>query len=261
MWDNITNFRRKMDAGQLCVGPGISFSDPAVSEALVGCADFLWLDLEHTPMSLEAMHAHILATRGSGVPGLVRVPTSDVGMIKRVLDTGAEGLIVPQVRSADEVRQVAAACRYAPQGDRGFGPRRSCDFGRRPLADYLAESNEHLFVAVQIEHVDAWENLDDILAVDGIDSIVIGPYDLSSSLGHPGEIDHPRVTAAVESIVKRSRQAGRYVGLGMFPNVDRAVAAQQLGVHWVQCGGDWGYMARYADELYATIRQRIAAGK
>lgn len=259
MWDNIVNFRRKMDSGQFCVGPGISFSDPAVSEALVASADFLWLDLEHTPMSLEAMQAHVLATRGSGVPALVRVPTSDVSLIKRVLDTGAEGVIVPQVRTADEVRQVAAACRYAPAGERGFGPRRSCDFGRRPVADYLAESNRNLFVAVQIEHADALANLDAILRVDGIDSLVIGPYDLSSSLGVPGQIDHASVTTAIESIVARSRQAGRYVGMGMFPDVERTVAAQKLGVHWVQCGSDWGYMSRFADELYGSIRARMAS--
>ncbi|MBX3413756.1 MAG: hypothetical protein KF708_13780 [Pirellulales bacterium] len=258
MWDNIAQFRRKLDAGQFCIGPGISFSDPAASEALVGMADFLWLDLEHTPLSLESLQAHILATRGSGVPGLVRVPTSDVGLIKRVLDTGAEGIIVPQVRSAAEVQAIADHCRYAPLGQRGFGPRRSIGYGRQSVADFLAASNQHLFVAVQIEHVAAYDDLDAILQVEGIDSIVVGPYDLSSSFGVPGEIEHPQVAGAIHSIVERSRRAGRYVGLGMFPDVEQAVAAQRLGVQWVQCGTDWGYVASFADQLYGDIRQRLA---
>lgn len=261
MWDNIANFRRKLDAGQFCVGPGISLSDPAASEALVGSADFLWLDLEHTPMSLEAVQSHILATRGSGVPGLVRVPTSDVGYIKRVLDTGAEGLIVPQVRSAAEVRAVAAHCRYAPQGERGFGPRRSIDYGRQSVADYLAASNKSFFLAVQIEHVAALEDLDAILQVDGVDSIVVGPYDLSGSMGLLGELGHPKVKSAIDSIVQRSRKADRYVGMGMFPDVEQALAAQRLGVQWVQCGTDWGYMASFADKLYGAIRQGSGGSK
>jgi len=261
MWDNIATFRRKLDAGQFCVGPGISFSDPAASEALVGSADFLWLDLEHTPMSLEAIQAHILATRGSGVPGLVRVPTSDVGYIKRVLDTGAEGLIVPQVRSAAEVRAVAANCRYAPQGERGFGPRRSIEYGRQSVADFLAASNKNFFLAVQIEHVAALEDLDAILTVEGVNSIVVGPYDLSGSMGLLGELSHPKVARAIESIVQRSRKAGRYVGMGMFPDVEQALAAQRLGVQWVQCGTDWGYVASFADKLYGSIRQRASGAK
>lgn len=259
MWDNIANFRRKMDAGQFCLGPGVSLADPAVSEALAASADFLWIDLEHTPLSLESMQAHILATRGSGTPALVRVPSSDTAWIKRVLDTGAEGVIVPQVRSADEVRRVAADCRYAPQGERGFGPRRSCEYGRQPLAEFLETSNRQLFAAVQIEHVDALADLDAILAVPGIDSIVIGPYDLSASMGRLGQLDHPEVKSAIESIVSRSRKAGRYVGMGMMPDVEQAAAAQQLGVHWAQCGGDWGYLAKFADDLYSAIRQRIAS--
>src|SRR5258708_6784198 len=144
--NHIDLFRERLDSGRLCLGPAITFSDPAVTEALAPSVDFVWIDLEHNPTSLESLAAHLIAARAGGTPALVRVPSSDVAWIKRVLDTGAEAVIVPQVRSADEVRQVVSACRYPPQGTRGFGPRRAADYGRRNAAEYVPEANVRGFV-------------------------------------------------------------------------------------------------------------------
>ncbi|HET6880127.1 MAG TPA: aldolase/citrate lyase family protein [Pirellulales bacterium] len=251
-------FRQRLDSGKVCLGPSITLSDPVVTEALAPSVDFFWLDLEHNPTSLESLSAHLIAARAGGAPALVRVPCSDVAWIKRVLDVGAEGIIVPQVRSVAEVRSIASACRYPPQGTRGFGPRRSGNYGREPLDQYLAESNRRVFVAIQIETAEAYGELDSILDVPGYDSIVIGPNDLSGSLGLMGQLDHPRVVEAVASIASRSRAAGRYVGIGMAPDVEHALRAARQGVHWVQIGGDCGFLIDAADRLYARVRERIA---
>jgi hypothetical protein len=138
-------------------------SDPAVTEALGRTVDFFWIDLEHSPLGLELMQAHLIAARAVGVPALVRVPAAEAWFIKRVIDTGASGLIVPQVRSPDEVRSVVQACRYQPQGDRGYGPRRASNYGHD--VGYLETINRDLFVSVQIEHVEAVRALDEIAAV------------------------------------------------------------------------------------------------
>src|ERR1051326_6732481 len=114
MYSAIRAFRERLKAGRPCLGAAITISDPAVTEALGREVDFFWIDLEHTPLNLETLQAHLIAARAVNVAAIVRVPGSEVPFIKRVLDMGAPGIIVPQVRSAAEVKQVVDACRYKP---------------------------------------------------------------------------------------------------------------------------------------------------
>ena len=119
----LKQFREKMDSGISCIGPSITLKDPFISEALGPESDFLWIDAEHSPMSIESVTGHLLAARACNKPALVRVPGSATESIKPVLDSGVDGIIVPQVTGVDEVRKVVADCRYPPLGRRGFGPR------------------------------------------------------------------------------------------------------------------------------------------
>ncbi len=255
---NIHKFRDKLKAGQVCLGPGISLTDPAVTEALCDSADFLWLDLEHSPISLESLQAHLIAARAGGTPILVRVPSGDVAWVKRVLDIGAEGVILPQAGSVAEVEQFVAACRYPPQGRRGFGPRRASNYGRQNLASYLSACNRDVFVAVQIETAAALEAVDVIARVPGLDSLVVGPADLAGSLvGAPGQVDHPKVLEAIATVCTRARAADLSVGIGMGPDVEYATRVARLGVQWIQCGGDCSFMIRAADTVYQNIRSRL----
>lgn len=255
MFARIEAFRKKLDAGGPCLGASISFADPAVTEALGRSVDFLWIDLEHTALDLGSLQSHLIAARAAGVPALVRVPSSDVAWIKRVIDSGAEGLIVPQVSSAAEVRAVVSACRYAPLGNRGYGPRRPSDYGRSGGTDYLDQANRQLFVAAQIENMAAVRDLDAILEIPHLDSMVIGPYDLAMSMGKRGDVNDPEVLSAIQTMVRAARRAGRYVGMGMGAG-DEAYArrAVEMGVQWLQVGGDYSYMIRFADALVARLR-------
>ncbi len=258
---NIHKFRAKLKAGQVCLGPGVSLTDPAVTEALCDSVDFLWLDLEHSPISLESLQAHLIAARAGGAPILVRVPSGEPAWVKRVLDIGAEGVILPQAGSLAEVEQFVAACRYPPQGRRGFGPRRATNYGRQELAAYLAAANRDVFVAVQIETAAALEALDAIVRVPGIDALVVGPADLAGALaGAPGQVEHPRVLEAIATICARARGAGLSVGIGMGPDVGYATRVARLGVNWIQCGGDCGFMIQAADAVYREVRGRLADG-
>ncbi len=255
MYDEIHRFRSRLDGQETLLGVGITLTDPAVTEALAASVDFLWIDTEHTHLSYESVLAHLIAARSCGKPALVRVPTSDVGRIKPLLDIGADGIIVPQVRSAEEVRQVVAACRYPPLGTRGFGPRRAAGYGRTAGdAEYFAHANASVYVAVQIENRDALQDLDAIVAVPGLDSIALGPYDLSIALGYPGEIMHPEVRPALQKIITAARNAGKHVGTGLGPNTDLAQQLIRMGVQWLQCGDDYGHMIRSTDHLFSDIR-------
>jgi 2-keto-3-deoxy-L-rhamnonate aldolase RhmA len=178
-----------------------------------------------------------------------------VSSIKPVLDMGADGIITPQVKSADEVRQVVQHCRYKPIGDRGHGPRRASDYGNYGGGvEYAAAANDGVFVVVQIERADALADLDNILAVDGYDSLAIGPSDLAASMGHTGNYNHPEVQKALETIIRKSLAAGKFIGSGMGPEAQFAQHLFDLGAQWIQCGDDFSYMMKYCAQLYSSIR-------
>ena len=130
IFEGIDIFRRRLAAGEVLLGSGIGLIDPQVSEALAESVDFLWIHLEHTPMSPEAMRGHLMAARGRRRAIVVRLPGSDTAFLKPVLDAGAPGIVVPQVSSVEEVQGVIDDCRYPPVGGRGFGPLVASDYGR-----------------------------------------------------------------------------------------------------------------------------------
>ena len=255
----IAQFRERLAADAVCIGASITFTDPRVTDALADSVDFLWIDLEHSFMSPEALSGHLLAARGRNKPALVRVTGSTTPFIKPVLDMGADGIIVPQVRSADEVWRIVRDCRYPPQGHRGYGPRVPSNYGRDGGAAYLERANRELFVAVQIETVEALAALDDILAIPGLDSLVLGPQDLSGALGRLGDVEHPTVVAAIQTVITKTRASGRSVGAGMGTDVAYAAKMAQSGVQWLQVGGDYGYMVEGMDRIAGGIRSRLAA--
>ena len=201
MKEHIAKFRNDLSAGKKCIGAGISLSDPLVSEALADSADFLWIDLEHSNMSPNAVNGHLLAARGKNKPAFVRVSAGSTPLIKSALDAGADGIIVPQVRSVEEVRGILADCRYPPAGRRGFGPRVPSNFGRFTGTAYTQEANESVLVMVMIETADALETIEQITALPGLDSVVIGPADLTLALGEGRNMRSPRIEAAMRRIV------------------------------------------------------------
>ncbi|MFL2865337.1 MAG: HpcH/HpaI aldolase family protein [Pirellulaceae bacterium] len=255
MYDNIQAFKNKMDAGQLCVGPTVSFSDASVTEALAATADYIWIDLEHSPTNFESMVNHIIACRACSVPGIVRVPSGEIAWVKRVLDAGAEGIILPQAQTVAEVQEFVNACRYPMQGTRGYGPRRSTNYGRIENDTYLSQANRETFVVGQIESRTLVDNIDALVSIDGLDGVVIGPYDLSGSYDLPGEIDHPTVVEAIQLSIDKCREAGVYVGVGMGSSAATAKRWHAAGANWAMVGADYQYMVQFADDLYKSIRK------
>ncbi|MEP7358980.1 MAG: aldolase/citrate lyase family protein [Anaerolineales bacterium] len=254
--DPFFHFREKIAAGGVCIGPGISLTDPRVTDALGDSVDFIWIDLEHSLMSPEAVAGHMLAARGRHVPVLVRVVAGETAFIKPILDAGADGIIVPQVTSAAEVKRAVDDCRYPPVGTRGYGPRVPSNYGRDGGDDYVRRANEDVFTSVMIETRQAVEAIDEIVAVPGLDSIVLGPMDLSASYGLLGQVEHPTVVAALEHVIARARAAGCLVGSGMGVDSATAVRMAKRGVQWVQIGGDCGYLIAHMD----LLRREVEAG-
>lgn len=204
-------------------------------------------------LSAESLNAHLLAARGCQVPSLVRVPTGQTCFIKPMLDSGANGIIVPMVRSSEEVKSIVADCRYPPLGTRGFGPRLPSKYGRDPIDVVVERENREVFVAVMIETAEALEDIDQIVQVKGLDSVVIGPVDLSFALEVGGDLENPKVVAAQEIIIAKAKAAGVIVGAGLAPDASYGRILVARGVQWLQAGGDFAYLHQYFDQMKAEI--------
>jgi 2-keto-3-deoxy-L-rhamnonate aldolase RhmA len=204
--------KQRWKEGKPGFGMWADLGSPAVIEAMCELdLDFILLDGEHGISSYEGVLPMMQAMNGAKAAAIVRVPAGEYIPIKRVLDMGAEGILVPQVRTAEEVAKIVSLCRYAPQGIRGVGPYRASRY-EMDFEDYFNRANEEIAVVVQIENNDAVKNLDAILAVKGLDGVFIGPADLASDMGHFPNIDAPAVQKAIEDILNRSRKAGLPVG-------------------------------------------------
>jgi 2-dehydro-3-deoxyglucarate aldolase/4-hydroxy-2-oxoheptanedioate aldolase len=254
--ENAVPFRDKLQRGQVCLGTCITFRDPTVTEALADALDFVWIDTEHNPLSLGDVQGHILAAKGTGATALVRVPWNDPVLIKPVLDIGAAGVIVPLVRTAEDVRRAIAACRYMPEGIRGYGPRRPSNYGRRGGPDFIREANALVLTVPQIEHFEALNNLDEILAVPGLTTVVLGPNDLAGSLGHPGEPRHPEVLRAIDTVLAKGQRAGIPVGLAGGGEPDEFVHWVRKGVRWLSIGADFWLLVRAIAQWTNPVRNQ-----
>ena len=249
--NNVDRFKAKVARGELCVGTSITFTDPAISE-LVGDAgyDFTWIDMEHCPIDIATALGHVMAVRGTGAAPFIRVPTGDPVIIKPVLELHPAAIIAPQVQSVDDVERVVAACKYPPVGIRGFGPRRGRQFGGQPYPEYLIDADEQIMVIVQIEHIDAVTDLDEILAVEGLDGLCVGFNDLAGSMGLSGKVTDPRVVAVTEEVIDKTRQSDKTIGISM--GYDREAVAHWLarGLQWISLGGDFNL-------LYAKVKHTL----
>ncbi len=255
--ENANKFRDKIRRGEVSLGTTITFVDSTVTEALCSLLDFVWIDMEHNALSLETVQAHLMATKGSNTTSLARVPWNDAVLIKPVLDIGADGIIVPLVRTADDVRRAVAACRYPPEGIRGFGPRRASGYGRLGGPEFCRLANETVIIVVQIEHIEAVHNLDEILAVPGLTSVVLGPNDLSGSMGLMGQPRHPDVIREIETVIAKTRRAGLFVGIGIGDDPDILMEWADKGAHWLAMGSDVTLMLRAARQVSSRVREHM----
>ncbi|HEY5790191.1 MAG TPA: aldolase/citrate lyase family protein, partial [Gammaproteobacteria bacterium] len=223
----------KLRAGTPATGCWQFTPSPDVAEILSLCGfDALLVDHEHGPGALESLLGILRAAGRNGTSVLVRVPWNDAVYLKRVLDLGVDGVMVPMLEDAAQARAAVAACRYPPQGKRGaaWSVVRASRYGLE--ADYAAQAWERLLLIGQVESLAAVERLPEIAAVDGLDLLLIGPLDLSCSVGYPGELDHPEVRAAVARAEAAILAAGKWLG-GVARSVDEALAMRDRGYHLV----------------------------
>ena len=186
--------------GELSVGSWITLGHTAIAEIMAKAGfDWLAVDLEHSVITIREAEELIRVINLAGVTPLVRLTSNNPDQIKRVMDAGSHGIIVPMVNSADEARRAVESTKYPPAGKRGVGLARAQGYGSS-FSEYLEWQRDNAIVIVQIEHIDAVNNLEEIFSVEGMDGFIIGPFDLSGSMGIPGQFNEPDFLAAMDQI-------------------------------------------------------------
>lgn len=250
--------KEKLDAGATALGAAISIPSTETVELLARMNfDWLFVDTEHSPLSPELLGPLLQVGRLGEATPVVRVAWNDPVAIKKCLDVGAQGIIVPWVNNRAQAEAAVRAARYPPQGLRGFGPRWLVLAGE-DLMTYNREANEQILVIVQIETLEAVENLEAILSAPGVDGFMIGPADLANSMGFPGDFSNPAVEEMIARIVERGRKVN---ALAAYPTAPPAVCQQRIeqGFRMVCMGSDLSLLRMGAQAVLESMGRPLYA--
>jgi 2-keto-3-deoxy-L-rhamnonate aldolase RhmA len=253
----MNSFVNKLKQAAPPVGTLLTFNAPEVAEMLSRCGfDWLFIDMEHGALGIESAQHTIQAIRGN-CSALVRAPENSTVWIKRVLDIGCDGIIVPQVNSAEEACRAVAAAKYPPLGARSVGIGRAHGYGLS-FGDYVATANEHVALIIQIEHIEAVKRLDEILRVKGIDAVLIGPYDLSGSMNLLGQVNSEPVQAAIRQIKEKCRSQSMPFGIFVLNPADAPKEIEE-GCRFIAVGTDNAFLITSAKNALTLTHARQLA--
>ena len=250
----IENIEQKIKQNQPVVGTHIKWTDSTIAEILaISGFDFVWIDSEHGIMTIETINNHIRAIQGGGAAAFLRVPWNDPVRVKPYLEMGVDGIIFPFVNSRQDAERAVASCLYPPEGIRGFGPGRINNYGFMDIDEYF-EKAKQIWKIVQIEHIDAVNNLDEILTVRGISAVVIGPYDLSVSMGLPAQIKSNEVKKQLDRAAEKCLEAGIPFGTSFSFDAEMVEEWYKRGASFVTLGGDQDFIR---DGAAATLANTL----
>ena len=252
--------RAALDRGESCLGTQAALCDPTVMEILGAAGfDFVAIDAEHAAHSLVTLRAMLQAATHTGAVGIVRVLRLDVAEIGRLLDIGAGGILCPFINTEADARAFVSGCRYPPHGTRSWGPRRAAGFGLEAF-DYESLALEAVICLAMIESEEAVTNIERIAAVDGITGVIVGPIDLSISLGARGDYESGRYLDAVSRVREACRAIGTPMGVGCY-GLEQAEHFVEQGDQVLLVGGDDLAVASEARKIVTSVRAgELAAG-
>lgn len=246
----------RLNNGEVLIGTHITCNDPLLTE-IIGNAgfDYLWIDTEHTYIEKTMLINHLIAARACQIPAFVRIPWNDQVLAKPILDMGADGLIFPMIKTPEDAEYACKSCMYPPYGVRGFGPRRSTQFGQYNTADYIGEKHKNIVKLIQIETREAVDNIDRIASLPDVGVIVIGPMDLSGAFGRLAQTKDPEIQDVYRYVAERGRAAGKPVLVstgGYDPENIRFWVS--IGVNMITIGNEPGYINDGLKKTLANFR-------
>lgn len=237
------------------LGTWITAPHPSVVD-LLARQDFEWLcvDLEHSPVSRLELQTALNLIQAQGKKAFVRVAQNSHTEIKFPLDAGADGIVVPMVNSAAEARAAISHCLYPPFGQRGVGLARAQGYGFN-FDDHL-ERNKSLEIIVQVEHINAVKEIDEILKIERLSGIFVGPYDLSGSMGIAGQFDHPLMVEAVSLVAEKTRRAGKVLGMHVItPDYKQVLHKRDLGYNFIAFSVDTFFMGQMVRDSLKSLKE------
>ncbi len=249
------NIKAMLKEGKVCLGTWIQIGSPTVAE-LMARQGFDWaaIDLEHTEITMDKVADIFRGFKNTGTAPMARVVENDTMAIRRVLDCGAAGVIVPLVNNAEDARRAVAAAKYPPEGIRGYAFCRPNEWGE-DFDEYVKTANEEIAVIVMIESKEAVENIDAILDVEGVDGIFIGPYDMSGSYGVPGQTSHPLVTEGCKKVLEACKRHHKAPGMhNVLPNAENVRQNIEDGYLFLALGIDTVFLKDGLKEAVTTAR-------
>ncbi len=251
------SFKDRLKSGDILLGTWVTFNHLDVVETLSTLPfDWLVFDMEHAPLNISDLQILVVGVKGTSIVPIARVPWNDMVIIKRVLDIGIQGVLVPWVNSKDDAENVIRYVSYPPRGIRGVGPRRAVMYGAIDFLEYYERfEKENLVVAVQIETKKALENIEDIASVKEIDIFYIGPMDLSVSLGIPLQYSHPKFVEAIDTVLRVARKYDIVPGIHTF-NVDQAIKYIDIGFRFIALASDYRILRNTFAEMLRKVRGR-----
>ena len=252
--------KHKLKNGQKTIGGFLQTLSPIAAEIMAQAGfDWLIVDLEHAPGDFANLQAQLQAMNGSGVVPFARAPWNDMVAIKRILDTGVMGVLVPYVNTREEAEAAVAACKYPPQGVRGVaGSPRAAGYTGNTMP-YLSSANNETIVMIAVETLEAVENLDEILEVDGLDGIFIGPVDLASSMGYLGDPGQEEVQEAIRLIEDKVFASEKFLGT-LAATWEKANACFERGYQWMVVMQDGATLVRASRQAVSQFRDRYGDG-
>ena len=247
--------KTKLRARRKVFAAWTSLSHPSITEMFARSGvDFIGIDIEHSTISQEQSQRIIAAAQAAGSLCLPRIASHNMEMIKRLLDSGADGLIVPMVKTADDVRNLINWSKYPPEGSRSFGIARGQGYGF-DFDNYTANWNKVSSLIVQIESMQGVDNIEDILSCEGVDGAMIGPYDLSGSLGIPGQINHKDVVAAGQKVIAACKRSGKACGTHIIEPDSRTIAdALKHGYTFIVLASDIFILWKWSERMKGLIK-------
>lgn len=250
------SLKSRLNRSELTIGSWVTLGHSSIAEIMAAAGfDWIVLDMEHSVLELSEVQTLIQVLDGKQCPAIVRLTSNHPDLIKRVMDAGATGIMVPMIKSAADAEAAVNGVYYPPRGQRGVGLARAQGYGNS-FQSYRQWLEDNAVVIVMIEHVDAVKAIDDILAVPGVDGYIIGPYDLSGSMGRPGDLNHPDVQTAITQVMQAGHRAQKPGGIHVIEPDPQALQQRiQAGFNFLGYSLD----IRILDSICRTHLQSIRA--
>jgi len=254
--NELEKIKSKLKAGEPVIGTCVSLTDSCITELLgfVGY-DFIWIDMEHTGNDKKDVLHHIIAAKAAGTASFVRIPWNDPVLAKPILEMGPDGIIIPYIRTVEEAKLAVSSCLYPPRGQRGFGPMRAVQYGVEDAARYIAESEDRFFKIIQIEHADAVNCMEEMIKIEGIDAMIVGPMDLSGSIGKLAKTRDEEVLGLMDRIGEIAAKSTIPLGIAIGFNPVDVKEWIDRGVRIFSMNSDYNFLMTAGKEILEQTKK------